>query len=117
MSDVIRYSSMTLACPDPAALAAFYADISGGEVTFVHDREWAAMRGEGARLEFMGVTDYVPPRWPGDPRWSTSTSSWTTSRRLRHGWCVLGAAVSNTSRTPHIASSSLIRLATLSTSP
>lgn len=67
MSDVIRYSSTTLACPDPAALAAFYADITGGEVTFVHDREWATMRSEGARLEFMGVTDYVPPRWPGDP--------------------------------------------------
>ncbi len=67
MSDGIRYSSTTLACPDPAGLAAFYADITGGEVTFAHEEEWATMRCEGARLEFMGVTDYLAPRWPEDP--------------------------------------------------
>lgn len=67
MSAVIRYSSTTLACPDPAALAAFYADITDGEVTFVHEKEWAAMRCDGGRLEFMGVRDYQAPRWPDDP--------------------------------------------------
>ena len=67
MSSGIRYSSTTLACPDPAALAAFYADLTDGEVTFVHEDEWAAMRSVGARLEFMGVSDYRAPRWPEDP--------------------------------------------------
>lgn len=66
MSSAIRFSSVTLACPDPAGLAAFYADVTGGEVTFVHKEEWASMRTEGARLEFMGVEDYVPPRWPDE---------------------------------------------------
>ena len=66
MSSGIRFSSVTLACPHPAALASFYADITGGEVTFVHRDEWASVRCDGARLEFMGVADYVPPRWPED---------------------------------------------------
>jgi catechol 2,3-dioxygenase-like lactoylglutathione lyase family enzyme len=66
MPDAIRFSSVTLACPDPARLAAFYADVTGGEVTFVHNMEWASMRCKGARLEFMGVADYVRPRWPDD---------------------------------------------------
>lgn len=66
MSDAIRFSSVTLACPDPAGLASFYADVTGGQVTFVHNMEWASMRCDGARLEFMGVEDYVPPRWPDD---------------------------------------------------
>ncbi len=58
MSSAIRFSSVTLACPDPGGLAAFYADVMGGEVTFVHNEEWASMPSEGARLEFMGVVDY-----------------------------------------------------------
>ena len=62
----VRFSSITLASPDPGRLAAFYADITGGEVTFVHEIEWASMRCEGARIEFMGVDDYRPPRWPED---------------------------------------------------
>ena len=66
MSGAIRFSSVTLACPDPAELASFYANVTGGEVTFVHNTEWASMRCEGARLEFMGVADYVRPRWPED---------------------------------------------------
>lgn len=33
---MVRFSSVTLACPDPGRLAGFYADITGGEVTFVH---------------------------------------------------------------------------------
>ena len=64
MSTGIRYSSTTLACPAPGALAAFYATITGGEVTFVHEDEWATMCCEGARLEFMGVDAYQAPRWP-----------------------------------------------------
>ncbi|KGJ72946.1 hypothetical protein GY21_12030 [Cryobacterium roopkundense] len=66
MAGGIRYTSTTSACPDPAALAAFYADLTDGEVTFVHEDEWATMRCEGARLEFMGVSDYRAPRWPED---------------------------------------------------
>ncbi len=66
MSNTIRFNSVTMACPDPEGLASFYADVTGGEVTFVHNMEWASMRCEGARLEFMGVADYARPRWPDD---------------------------------------------------
>lgn len=62
----MRFSSITLACPDPGRLAAFYAEITGGEVTFVHKNVWASMRCEGTRIEFMGVENYAPPRWPQD---------------------------------------------------
>lgn len=55
-----------MACPNPAELATFYAALTGGEVTFVHETEWATMRCAGAKLEFMGVEDYRPPRWPED---------------------------------------------------
>ncbi|QCB92245.1 VOC family protein [Cellulomonas shaoxiangyii] len=66
MSERIRYSSTTLACPEPTVLAAFYADLTGGEVTFSHGEEWATVRCDGGRLEFMGVRDYQAPRWPED---------------------------------------------------
>ncbi|WP_147919181.1 VOC family protein [Ruania zhangjianzhongii] len=64
MSDAIGYSSTTLACPDPAALAAFYADLTGGTVTFAYHDEWASVSCEGGRLEFMGVAGYRRPDWP-----------------------------------------------------
>ncbi|CAN5737982.1 VOC family protein [soil metagenome] len=66
MSDQVRFSSVTFACPNPAELAAFYADLTGGDVTFIHESEWASVRCPGAKLEFMGVADYQPPTWPED---------------------------------------------------
>lgn len=48
ISNTIVFSSITLACPDPATLAAFYAEVTGDEVTFVHKKESASVRCEGA---------------------------------------------------------------------
>ncbi len=42
MSSMVRFSSVTMACSNPGALAAFYAAISDGEVTFVHGMEWTS---------------------------------------------------------------------------
>ena len=56
-----------MACPNPGELAAFYARLTGGEVTFVHESEWATVRCGDVKLEFMGVADYQPPKWPEDP--------------------------------------------------
>lgn len=64
MSDVIRLSSVTVNCPDASGLAAFYADITGGRVTFSHP-SWATMEGPGGRIDFQTVEHYSPPRWPG----------------------------------------------------
>ncbi len=48
MSDAIKLSSVALDCPDAGKLAAFYAHITGGTVTFL-DEAWLA----------AGATKYV----------------------------------------------------------
>jgi hypothetical protein len=47
------------------SLAAFYADITGGKVTFLHGG-WATVNGPGGRIDFQTVSGYTPPTWP-DP--------------------------------------------------
>jgi catechol 2,3-dioxygenase-like lactoylglutathione lyase family enzyme len=65
MSDVIRLMSVALACPDAGELAAFYAGITGGKVTFLDDR-WATVQAPGGRIDFQAAPGYVRPKWP-DP--------------------------------------------------
>jgi hypothetical protein len=52
MSDSIKLSSVALDCPDAGKLAAFYAGITGGKVTFVSE-DWAAVRCPGGRIDFQ----------------------------------------------------------------
>jgi hypothetical protein len=63
MSDSIKLSSVAINCPNAAVLAAFYADITGGQVTYV-DPVSATVNGPGGRIDFQTVSDYVPPTWP-----------------------------------------------------
>jgi catechol 2,3-dioxygenase-like lactoylglutathione lyase family enzyme len=65
---VARLEKTVLDCPDPRALAAFYAQILGMQVN-EDDEDWVVIgRVPGAReLAFQRVTTWVPPRWP-DPR-------------------------------------------------
>ena len=63
MSDSIRLSSVAINCANAAELAAFYADITGGQVTFA-DPAWATVNGPGGRIDFQTVADYTPPTWP-----------------------------------------------------
>lgn len=65
MSDSIRFGSVALDCPDAGKLAAFYAEIIGGSVTFL-DEDWATVRGPGGRIDFQTAVGYIPPTWP-DP--------------------------------------------------
>jgi catechol 2,3-dioxygenase-like lactoylglutathione lyase family enzyme len=65
MSDSIRLSSVALDCPDAGKLAAFYAEITGGEVTYL-DEVWATVKGPGGRINFQTAPGYLPPSWP-DP--------------------------------------------------
>ena len=65
MSDSITLISVALDCPDAGALAAFYAGITGGTVTF-HDDRWATMKAPGVRIDFQQAAGYQPPAWP-DP--------------------------------------------------
>lgn len=63
MSDSIRLSSVAINCPNSAELAAFYADITSGEITFT-DPSWATVNGPGGRIDFQTVPDHTPPAWP-----------------------------------------------------
>ena len=65
MSDAIRLSSVALDCPDARGLAAFYADITGGRVTFAGD-QWATVDGPGGRIDFQTAPGYRPPSWPDE---------------------------------------------------
>jgi catechol 2,3-dioxygenase-like lactoylglutathione lyase family enzyme len=65
LSDSIRLSSVTVNCPDAAELAAFYADITGGRITFTNP-DWAVVNSPGGRIDFQTVPDHTPPSWPGN---------------------------------------------------
>jgi hypothetical protein len=65
VSDSIKLSSVTLDCPNAGDLAAFYADITGGKVTFVNDA-WTTVNSPGGKIEFQTAPGYTPPTWP-DP--------------------------------------------------
>lgn len=58
-----RLSSPTLHAPVSGALAAFYAALTGGAVTFASD-DWAVVNGPNARIDVQTVADYTPPTWP-----------------------------------------------------
>jgi catechol 2,3-dioxygenase-like lactoylglutathione lyase family enzyme len=65
MSDSIALGSVALECPDAAELAAFYAEITGGRVTYA-DQGWATVKGPGGRIDFQTAPGHVAPTWP-DP--------------------------------------------------
>ncbi|MFH9352653.1 VOC family protein [Kitasatospora sp. NPDC017646] len=66
-----KLQCLVLDCPDPAALARFYAAVLGGEVDRP-DRRWSLGASwstlhldDGTVFCFQAVTDHRPPRWPG----------------------------------------------------
>ncbi|MEV7022988.1 VOC family protein [Kitasatospora sp. NPDC093558] len=67
-----KLQCLVLDCPDPAALARFYAGLLGGEVDRPDPRwtlgdGWSTQHLEGGMvLCFQRVADHRPPRWP-DP--------------------------------------------------
>jgi len=63
MSDSIRLSSVAIDAPNAGELAAFYARITGGQVTFLDDA-WATVNGPGGRIDFQTVPSHRPPTWP-----------------------------------------------------
>ncbi len=65
LKPVIHIRAVVLDCPDPPALAAFYADLLGAELD-VSDPDWCEVRPEGStiKLAFQRMASYVPPSWP-----------------------------------------------------
>jgi Ser/Thr protein kinase RdoA (MazF antagonist) len=66
-----RFDTVVLDCPDPYALAQFYATLLGQEIADDGDDSWQSLRGDGSgiTLAFQRVTNYVAPQWPdGSPQ-------------------------------------------------
>jgi catechol-2,3-dioxygenase len=63
-----RLYSVVIDCPEPWALAPFYAELLGLRVNEANsDETWVVLEGDGQRLAFQQTRDeYRPPRWP-DP--------------------------------------------------
>jgi hypothetical protein len=61
---VIRVRSIVLDCPDPHALAAFYAAVAGG-TPGSEDDDWVALDVPGGpRLSFQRAPGFQAPAWP-----------------------------------------------------
>ncbi len=52
---------------EPLALAEFYRELVGGEITYA-DPEWVKLRGEDVFLSFQLAPDHQPPEWPNPDR-------------------------------------------------
>ncbi|MBO4258786.1 VOC family protein [Streptomyces griseorubiginosus] len=58
-----KLGAVVLDCPDPRALAGFYAEILGGTVE--GEGEWVDLKVPGGQpLAFQAAEGFVPPRWP-----------------------------------------------------
>jgi predicted enzyme related to lactoylglutathione lyase len=59
---IARFPGIVIDCPDPAALATFYAALLDWKVEL--SPGWADIRSDGQCISFQQVEDYVPPTWP-----------------------------------------------------
>lgn len=62
---VMDLFAVTIDAPDASALAHFYADLTGMELTY-EGPEGALLTAGPRNLMFQQINDYTPPRWP-DP--------------------------------------------------
>ncbi|MFF0220185.1 VOC family protein [Streptomyces vinaceus] len=62
----MKLSALTLDCPDPPALAAFYQQATGLDPHPESDADFAGLnREDGLLIGFQRVDDYQAPTWPG----------------------------------------------------
>jgi glyoxalase superfamily protein len=64
---VARIASINLECTDPSVLAAFWADLLGGEVV-VETPDFCAVQVDSVYLGAVRVEDHRPPTWPSAER-------------------------------------------------
>ncbi|HLT69579.1 MAG TPA: VOC family protein [Acidimicrobiales bacterium] len=65
---IAQMRAVVLDCPDPRALAEFYRELVGGEITYADD-DWVNLRdGASVILSFQRAPDHQPPEWPSAER-------------------------------------------------
>lgn len=77
----LQLTSVTIACPDPRGLAAFYARLLRGEVTASEEARpgepelagWAQVATEALRLNFEYEQHWTAPTWPAVAGQRTAT--------------------------------------------
>lgn len=64
-----RLDTVVIDCPDPHALAGFYAQLLGMHVV-QEDDDWVTIRtdSDAPSLAFQKAPDLLPPQWPGHDR-------------------------------------------------
>jgi catechol 2,3-dioxygenase-like lactoylglutathione lyase family enzyme len=66
MPPEMNLTAITLDCPDPRVLAAFYQHATGLELVPESDDDFAGLYGkDGLLIGFQRVNEYQAPRWPG----------------------------------------------------
>lgn len=68
---LVRPGSVVLDCPDPEALAGFYAALLGWPpAKITHEGYWASLPNPdgGLAIEFQRAADYQAPTWPDPTR-------------------------------------------------
>ncbi|GAA2305037.1 VOC family protein [Actinomadura sp. NPDC048955] len=68
MPGIAEFVAVTLDCPEPPVLAAFYAAVTGGEVTYDTPEASAVKLPGGVDVYFQGVAGHRPPTWPEGDR-------------------------------------------------
>ncbi len=63
---MMRLGAVSLDCADPGPLAAFWADLLGGEIVTRRRSVWV-VKLDHLLLSTMWVEDYVSPTWPEGP--------------------------------------------------
>ncbi|MEU9185585.1 VOC family protein [Streptomyces sp. NPDC048484] len=61
---IATYCLVALDCPDPPALAGFYAGVLGGEVKRYSDDWYDLYAPGGHRISFQRAPGHQPPHWP-----------------------------------------------------
>ncbi len=68
---LVGAGAVVLDCPDPEALAGFYAALlDWPRAEILHEGHWASLSNPagGFRIDFQRVADYRPPTWPDPER-------------------------------------------------
>ena len=68
MAGIASFSLVALDCPDPLALARFYAALTGWDVDPASSEGWVQLRspGGGVTIACQAASGHRPPEWPGD---------------------------------------------------